>query len=775
VAAQTPDFGLPLKHALPGVGSAAASGDFDADGDLDIATLSGGGRLSVSINQGGGRFVTTEQAGVDFPGEPVPYGPRPPHAADFDGDGLVDLVVYGDRGSGCGATVLSSTGDGSFNIGSSIEATTYGAEPRLRCRQLEIADFNGDAVPDIALAFTHLPLNPDDDYLTGAFNVFLGRGDGTFEPPSFSRFSPDPTGRDYYVSAGMTSGDFDGDGITDLAFPCAILWGYWLGEHRLETFRGDGRGNFLPATLQPLPWFYWTVRARAADFTGDGHPDLVLADSAIDERFEYPAWVVTNAGDGTFGEARVIGQETLTVGVEIGDFDADGTTDVLLASADDRLTLLAGHGDGQFEPARVYATGTAPRATLTGDFDADGRPDLAMVDSDSPALSMVLSGGGPLGQLLPVVTRVSGLGVEPVLTLADFDADGLVDVLVFDGSQLNVVYATGNGAFVPGSSLSTGSTFPWTVAALDLNGDGLLDLALPDGDGFSVVTSSAERRFFGSVNVPSWQQLRILATALGDVDGDGDGDLAVFSLPRGTIDVYLGDGIGGLSLHRSLASDVAVAHLSFADLNADGHLDLFAGSPNGYPGEPEPPPSRLLLGDGTGDFSESDPIDAASWFYLLDDVNGDGALDLIHPGAVLLGRGDGRFAPPLPMPDGVSRSIAIGDLDGDGQPDRSAAGSDGLVTARGNGDGTFGPVLALANGSFEPIGIADVTGDGAPDLLTLRSFANINGYWPEVVVFRSASPQPPTACTAPTRGDGRAHPRSARVSRLSSPPSARRR
>jgi hypothetical protein len=110
------------------------------------------------------------------------------------------------------------------------------------------------------------------------------------------------------------------------------------------------------------------------------------------------------------------------------------------------------------------------------------------------------------------------------------------------------------------------------------------------------------------------------------------------------------------------------------------------------------------------------------------DFNGDGRLDLAvannfsNSVAVLLGNGDGTFAPPVDygVPNGPT-SVAIGDFNGDGRPDLTVTAGDAVSILLGNGDGTFSvAATSFVVGDIGSIpawvAVGDFNGDGRPDL-----------------------------------------------------------
>jgi FG-GAP-like repeat len=126
-----------------------AVGDLNGNGRPDLAVANAeSGSISILSGEGGGKFQLTLT---------VPMG-------DFNGDGKLDLAMT-DAGTGA-VTILTGSGDGTFTLLSSI------ASEAIEPVSIVAADFNGDGKPDLAVA----------DPATNAGYVLLGNGDGTFQP-----------------------------------------------------------------------------------------------------------------------------------------------------------------------------------------------------------------------------------------------------------------------------------------------------------------------------------------------------------------------------------------------------------------------------------------------------------------------------------------------------------------------------------------------------------------------------------------------------------------
>ena len=191
-------FGSPMPVAnAVNLGWPFVFGDFNGDGKLDLAVNYVQGRTGyVLLGNGDGTFARPREiAGMGLPGA----------TADLNGDGILDLVGYtnGTDALTVAVAVAFGRGDGTFAV-----KKTYPLQPYEFSypASISIADWNGDGNLDIAAI-------PGQGYYT---YFFLGNGHGAFTPQA--------NGVLLFPFGLLATGDFDGDGLPDVASTGDAVW-----------------------------------------------------------------------------------------------------------------------------------------------------------------------------------------------------------------------------------------------------------------------------------------------------------------------------------------------------------------------------------------------------------------------------------------------------------------------------------------------------------------------------------------------------------------------
>ena len=271
-------------------------------------------------------------------------------------------------------------------------------------------------------------------------------------------------------------------------------------------------------------------------------------------------------------------------GVAVADFDGDGNPDLVATLfARTGLAIRLSNGDGTFrEPVNV----SLPYPVFwvaAADLDGDGTPDLIvkMNDDASPPgklTTWVALNRGNLSFQPPVKVSDSG----DSLVVADFNGDGILDIAQFSPTssgkeEIQVLLGVGDGTFQP--AISTASEMVGELQTADLNGDGALDLvALSAGSQFvEVLLGKGDGTFQPQPNVATDPQSLPVASAIADLDGDGNPDLMIAGSTGTLIFWGSGDGSFGSPVTLSATGDSIV----IVDVDGDGNPDIVLGGPAG--------------------------------------------------------------------------------------------------------------------------------------------------------------------------------------------------
>jgi hypothetical protein len=424
----------------------------------------------------------------------------------------LDVMVTGSAGSTPTGTVsILDTANGNYVLGTAtlmpgggssgggdgfapyVHSTTSGTG------YAAVGDFNGDGKKDLAVG----------TYQGSSVSVMLGSGSGTFSAGQNLSVGPTPNS--------IAVADFDGDGKQDLVVsnygsynsciypsvppppvapqPCPQTWLSYpvldpvTSQGSVTILMGKGDGTFtakaLPALLNPAPTFVAT-----GDFNGDGIPDLAVTNATTTTGTAVNTVVILlGNGDGTFTLKSNLPVGNKPVGAVTADFNHDGAVDLVVANMNDStLTVLLGNGDGTFRaPVTIPSTSKSedPTVLSVADFDGDGNLDLAVAHGGSfgvndlsvpGSIAILLGNGDGTFHAVPEVTTRFHLNTMDV---GDFNADGKPDLVISDyfGEQL-VMLGNGDGTFGAPTAPTTGG-FPMAVEVGDFNGDGVADIASP--------------------------------------------------------------------------------------------------------------------------------------------------------------------------------------------------------------------------------------------------------------------------------------------------------
>ena len=343
--------------------------------------------LDVFTNDGTGLLSLAHTYALQEPGSYIV-------AADFNGDGNLDLLVLGvdPLSQLLTYTVLLGNGDGSL-------------QPPLPYTQLTgafsyssviAADFNNDKIPDVVIGGLGYE----------SLAVLIGKGDGTFAAPAYFYDGGD---------SALSVADFNGDGKMDIAAGVSIT-------PDTAILLGNGDGTFQAAV------FPANLNGFAANFTvdlrNDGKADLIGG-----------IGVALGNGDGTFADPTPLPAPAMlfweTSGITSGDFNGDGLPDLFVSETtgpeSSQTGILLGNGDGTFNPTVFPVPQTLPLSlgsnvpgpVMIADMNGDGRPDIAFYADGVKGIGVLLNTS-------PVNFGISATTLSPGMVVAGSSASATI-------------------------------------------------------------------------------------------------------------------------------------------------------------------------------------------------------------------------------------------------------------------------------------------------------------------------------------------------------------
>ena len=339
---------------------------------------------------------------------------------------------------------------------------------------LAAKDFNGDGLPDIAVA------NQNDN----SISILLNNNKGNFSQPGTS---PILLGKNETGPAAIGSAVLRAS-TTAVPTPAADLVIANSSSNTVSVLLGSGDGTFAEATGSPFATGKQPSAIVIADFNGDGNLDFAVANKGDNS-------ISVFQGDGNGGFTPfpkspfvlpniVVGAETGPVAMVTGNFRNQGKPDLAVVNeSSNSISMLLSSGDNTFDGTFSEATnspiavGKTPVAIAAGDFNGDAVPDLAVVNQADNSVIILLSNGDDTFSAAtgsPLSTAATPAGI----VVANFSNGANNDLVVTNQGQgtLGIYVGLGLGAFAPRFELNTPAS-PGAIVTADFDSDNLPDVA----------------------------------------------------------------------------------------------------------------------------------------------------------------------------------------------------------------------------------------------------------------------------------------------------------
>jgi len=346
----------------------------------------------------------------------VGMSPGRPAIADFNGDGIPDMVV-GRGAAPFGIDVMLGTGSGAFTAATgsplSRAAASYAAAA---------GDFNQDGKQDFVISTG-----------SGKVSIYLGNGAGAF---TLSAASPITFG-----GAGATGrllvADLNNDTKLDVV-------GIIPSTAQIAVLLGDGTGAFGAAATYSTGASTVPSDIAVLQASADAFLDVAVSNTGTNN-----VALFVNKGDGTFNAAANQAAGFATYGIAAGDTNKDAKDDAVVTDGVKNYTWMKGAGNGTLAAQATAANDNNPtnqQALTIGDTDHDGKVDVVTVDNQATGAAHVSKGDGAGG--LPSPTGYSVGGANPIsVDLIDMNNDGAPDIV----SVLSPAGAAGALSVLPNS------------------------------------------------------------------------------------------------------------------------------------------------------------------------------------------------------------------------------------------------------------------------------------------------------------------------------------
>jgi hypothetical protein len=367
---------------------------------------------------------------------------------------------------------------------------------------------------------------------------------GQFNTRAFS------TRTDYSTGNGpqsIFSMDLDGDGKPDLMTADGD-------SNTVEFYHNNSTQGSISFALQvddTLPAGNYPIAITAGDLDGDGRPEVIVTNFGSNLLFVFHN--TSTPGTISFASPITYATGNYSLSATIGDCNADGKPDIIVASAVDNIVSIFPNsstpGNLSFSARQdlTVSSGGFPVSVIVADLDGDGMPDLACANAMTSSVSVFRNTGTPGGPPSFAANVDFTVGNTPnQVVVGDMDGDGKPDMATANNgdntiSLLRNTGTTGTISFshppdVPGSNGA------WSLVLGDFDGDGKPDLASVNNLANSIsvyrnISTAGTVSIAANADYPVGDYPYFVTTA--DYDGDGMPDIATINNTVATVSVLL--------------------------------------------------------------------------------------------------------------------------------------------------------------------------------------------------------------------------------------------
>ncbi len=430
--------------------------DFSGDGEIDVVFSDNQSSAVLALGNGDGTFQAASVTNIVMPrGSASLGGALSIASADFNGDGTPDFVIgQSSTSPGLGLAVFLTQSNGSLGKG-----VIYAQNSALS--YVAVGDLNRDGKADIVAS----------NWATGAVEVLLGNGDGTFQAPTSITLPS--------ITNGLVVADLNGDGWPDVAVAGSNSVVYIL--------LNDGKGSLALAGTYSISGVGYEL--VAADLNKDGKLDLAIAMTTTSR-----VAILLGNGNGTFSAAPDYDTTLPSVyGIAAGDLDKDGNVDLVITSpVAGAFAVAFGNGDGTFTSPGIYAASgltaqlnPSPGEVALFDVNGDSRLDIVYANSGYSSVGILL---GTSGRRFQGPYEYNTGGGSLAVAIADVNKDGWLDVVTGD-------------AHFSGVSVLYNSTGPLPTADFTVAANPLAVQVSSGGTIATTISLSSTNSFLGSIQL----------------------------------------------------------------------------------------------------------------------------------------------------------------------------------------------------------------------------------------------------------------------------------